>query len=151
MTAYAVYDAQGQIVQSNKVFDPDVNYDRRYHELELKFVKNHQAHPFSSETSWVDVKRCFPRNRPLMQITVSKERIEAGGADSVVFYNIPMNARVQVFQNIPGVAEINPHDLIMPTKDREFEYAVDMPCLFTVKFSKWPYQDWSQQFEAMQP
>lgn len=150
MTAYAVYDAEGRIIQSNKVFDPDVNYDRRYQELGHKFVRNpKQGTLFSMETTWVDPKRCFPRNRPLMPITFTKERIEAGGNDSVVFHNIPMNARLQVFHSIPGVGTINPHDLIMPTKDREFEYGVDVPCLFTVKFTKWPYQDWSQQFEAV--
>lgn len=151
MTAFAVYDPEGRVVQSNKVFDPDVNYDKRYHELGLKFVKNNQSQPFSMETDWIDPKRFYPRNRPIMPITATKERIEAGGNDSVVFHNIPMNARLQVFHNIPGVGEINPHDLIMPAKDREFEYGVVTPCLFTIKFSKWPYRDWSQTFEAVQP
>ncbi len=145
MTVYCIYDAGGRIVQTNKVYDPPKGYDSSIRDLGYKFVKRDQSTLVSMDHFYVGRRKL--RARPVMPIAVSKLVIKAGGADTVVLTGAPKNADYSFDVNIPGIGVKNVRSGKLP--DGELEIGMDMPCLFTVRISQWPMQEFVQEIEAV--
>jgi hypothetical protein len=145
VTVYCIYDASGRIIQTNKVYDPPADYESSIGDLGHKFVKQDRSTLVSMDHFYVGRRKL--RERPIMPITVSKNVIKAGGVDSVVMTGAPKNADYSFDVKIPGVGVQNVQSGKLP--DGELEIGMDMPCLFTVRISQWPMQDFVQEIEAV--
>ena len=145
MTVFCIYDASGRIIQTNKVYDPPKNYEASIRDLGHKFVKMDRSTLVSMDHFYVGRRKV--RERPVMPIDVSKKVIKAGGRDTVVLTGAPKKAEYSFDVNIPGIGVQNVQSGKLP--DGELEIGMDMPCLFTVRISYWPYQDFAQEIEAV--
>jgi hypothetical protein len=145
VTVFCIYDASGRIIQTNKVYDPPENYEASIRDLGHKFVKQDRSSLVSMDHFYVGRRKL--RERPLMPITVSKSVIKAGGTDTVVLTGAPKNADYSFDVNVPGIGAQNVQSGKLP--DGELEIGMDMPCLFTVRISQWPMQDFVQEIEAV--
>ncbi|MES2030830.1 MAG: hypothetical protein V4477_16745 [Pseudomonadota bacterium] len=145
MTVYCIYDASGRIIQTNKVYDPPENYEASIRDLGHKFVKQDRSSLVSMDHFYIGNEEVI--ERPMMPIIVSKQAIKAGGADTVVLTGAPRDAAYSFDVNIPGIGVQNVQSGELP--DGELEIGMDMPCLFTIRVSQWPYQDFAQEIEAV--
>lgn len=145
MTAFCIYDASGRIIQTSKVYDPPENYESSIRDMGHKFVKVDQSSLVSMDHFYVGRRRL--RERPVMPIDVSRKVIKAGGKDTVVLTGAPKKADYSFDVNVPGIGVQNIQSGILP--DGELEIGMDMPCLFTIRITHWPYQDFTQEIEAV--
>jgi hypothetical protein len=145
VTVYCIYDASGRIVQTNKVYDPPADYEASISDLGHKFVKQERSALVSMDHFYVSKDEIS--ERPAMPIVISKKVIKAGGIDTVVLTDAPPNSDYSFDVNIPGIGVQNVRSGKLP--DGELEIGMDMPCLFTVRISQWPFQDFEQKIEAV--
>lgn len=144
MTTYCIYDAEGRIVQSNKVFDPPANYETTIRDFKQNFIKLDQPHLVPAEKFYVANNGLV--RMPRMRIAVSKRRIKAGGRDTVVVTGCPNDADYAVDHSLPGIGIVTPYSGKLP--DGELEIGMDIPCLFTIRIERFPYRAFSVQIEA---
>lgn len=144
MSSFCIYDGEGRIIQSNKVFDPPKDYEKSIRDFGQKFIKLDQPH-------LVPADRFFVANEglvrmPLMRIRVSKYRIKAGGIDTVVLKGCPSGAKYAVDQSVQGVGVVTPYSGTLPSG--ELEVGQQVPCFFSIRIEKFPYRAFSVQIEA---
>lgn len=144
MSVYCIYDDEGRIVQSNKVYDPPKNYENTIRDFGQKFIKLDQPNIVPSERFFVG-KDALVR-MPHMRAKVSKRRIKAGGQDTVVVTGCPKGAKYAVDHALPGVGTVTPYAGSLPSG--ELEVGMDVPCVFTIRIEKFPYRAFSVQIES---
>jgi hypothetical protein len=144
MSVYCIYDAEGRIIQSNKVFDPPRNYEATIRDFGQKFIKQDRPHLVPAEKFFVANEELV--RMPAMRISVSKWRIKAGGQDTVVLTGCPASADYAVDHSLPGIGIVTPYSGKL--LDGELEIGMDIPCLFTIRIERFPYRAFSVQIEA---
>lgn len=142
---FLVPNEVGKIIQANKVYDvPTDDYLGQMETMQHGYVALDNPGLISPDKWWV--RDMNLTERPLMQLTVSKQSIKAGGNDTVVVTGAPKGCKFSMEVNIPGVGITIPHAGVLD--DGELEVSMDMPCLFTLKFELWPHRDTSVVIEA---
>ena len=138
---FAVHNEDGQIIQANKVYDPE-GYDKLLDDSGLKYVAVQSEGILSPENWFVNVSAKELTERPTMPIEVNKTRIKAGGDDSALLTGIPANAQVVIYA---VGAELHRLAKLDAT---ELEIAIPVPCAYTVAIDLWPYKTFRIDIEA---
>lgn len=137
---YAVYDEDGRIYQSIKVYDQP-NYDQLLKEYDYKFAKMQHPGLLSADGWHINTRTEGFVKRPRMQVALDKTRIKAGGSESAVFRNIPKDAKITV----SALNEII-HEGFWETD--ELEISIPIPITYTIMIERWPYQTFRRNIEA---
>lgn len=138
MTLFNIYDEDGRITQTNKVYDP-TGYANRLREVGHNFVESDHAGPIDLNI-W-SVTNGALTERPTMDVSANKTEIKAGGTDVAAFSGLPVNSRVTLrtgnmqigSQIVPGTA---------------FELPISVPCVYDVLIEKWPFRPFSCSIRA---
>lgn len=145
MTVFLVHDGDGKILQANKLFDkPTKQYLEQMEAGENSYIKLNRETLVQPDAFYVHNSRL--RRMQIMATRVSKNVIKAGGADTVVITGAPPECEYRVDVNIPGVGTVTTHAGTLP--DGEIEMGMDMPCLFTIHLTKFPFKEFAVQIEA---
>jgi len=139
---FAVHSDDGQIVQANKVYNPE-GYDRLLDQHGLNYVAVQTEGILSPEEWFVNVGTKEIAERPALPIQISKTMIKAGGADSALLTQIPAQARVVVYA---AGAELHRLAKLDAT---ELEISIPVPCRYTVVIDLWPYKTSRFEIEAI--
>jgi hypothetical protein len=141
---YAIYDAEGRIIQGNKVFwngeEELTKHELNLNDMEQKFVKKDALHVLSPDHYFVKRKRL--KERPNLFVTVSANTIKAGGTESAVLRGIPKGARYFITTGGIEVAQ-------GVMEDTEIEIFIPVPCIYRVTLDMWPYQTFRTDIEAV--
>lgn len=136
---FIVPDEKGQIIQANKVFEPE-GYGDLLDSHGVKYVTSNGPALLPPELWYVPDG--VLTERPVMDISVSKTTVKAGGTDSSVILGIPKQAEFDVI--VTGQSVWNG-----TIPDGEFEISVPTPGIYEVVFNLWPYQTFRTQIEAV--
>lgn len=136
---YAVYDETGRITQANQVYDPNPKLEPIMRDLGQVWVKADRS--LVSPDEWFVVREQL-RERPSMSVLQSKRTIKAGGNDSAVLTGIPRGARCVVSSSAHAL-----YNVVMD--DDELEVLIPVPCIYTIKFTLWPFRDAVFEVEAV--
>lgn len=145
---YAVYDAEGRITQAQKIYagpDHQKSIEDRMHDLGHKFVKQQRPGILPPELYMASTRpgSIVPlHGRPVMRVSVSSTQIKAGGTDAAVLTGIPKDAQCTVH----GAGEVL---WSVPIPDGELELNIPVPVVYRVVITKWPYQDFKVDIEAI--
>jgi hypothetical protein len=137
---YAVYDETGRIVQGNKIYFPEVDYEKAAGELGHKFVKRGDIETLSPDEWWVRLEKI--KKRPSMLILVSATKIKAGGVDFAVLRGAPQGAKLDV--TAAGGLSI-----FSGAATSEIEIDIPVPCTYRVQIELWPYKTFIVEIEAL--
>lgn len=134
MATYSIHDDSGKITQSNTVYAAN-GYDKTLRDSGFDtFVRCEVNQPRHHEHFFVQGGQMCER-KP-MAITVSKGTVKAGGADHAVIAGIMPGARLTI---VTGGIKL--FDEAIP--DQQIEISIPVPCVYSLTFEKWPYQDFT--------
>lgn len=146
---FALHDDDGKIHQANKVYDDHRKYVGLLRDLGHRFVAVNAPGLLPPEHWHVDIKPRYRgqrltelKERPVMQIEVTKTRIKAGSKDdSAVLKNIPAGARFEVLTSNTSI-----HSGLLD--GTELELFIPVPCIYRVTLDLWPYKQFQVDIEA---
>ena len=141
---YGIYDETGKILQGNKIYFPEDQYEKAVNDLGQKFVKRKNTEMLSPDEYWVKAGR-FSK-RPTMFVTVSSRIVKAGGVDAAVLRGCPVGAKWALMlldlKEAPAIA----HGVV---DDPDMEFPFDTPGRYAVVFDRWPYRTLKIDIEAV--
>lgn len=133
-------EQDGRVDQSNKVFEP-YGYSDRLNEMGLKWIA------IDNEGYLPPDKIRIVNNeivkRPEMPIQISKTTIKAGGKESAIFRNVPVNAKVII--SVAGLGVIEQ----VQVPSTSFDLPIPVPCTYNVKIELWPWIPYEVNIEAV--
>lgn len=129
-----MYDEEGRILQSNKVFD-DEGYDKVLNDLGWKFVQENSPHHAQIGEDYIR-KGCREKCPPMLT-RVNKTSFRVGEADAVKFRGIPKGARITVTPR--GVFQPL-WDAVLP--DGWADLSVPAPGAYLISITKHPFREW---------
>jgi hypothetical protein len=145
MSLFLVHNEDGKIIQANKLYDtPTAEYIDQMKNIGSPYIAVDRESLVRPDSWWVNNQQLCEMET--MIIAVSKTAIKAGGADTVVLTGAPAGCEYRIEANVPGVGTVIPYAGTLP--DGELEVGMDVPCFFTIYFSKWPLKEFSVVIEA---
>lgn len=138
---FCLYNEDGSIHQSNKVYDPE-GYDKLLLDRGHKFIAVNHHMPLPPDHFMVDIGAKEICERPVMPIEVSKTVIKAGDDDSALFTNCPKDA---TFSISTGGIPLYGANL----DATELELHIPVPCVYRVTFDLWPFKQFTIDIEAI--
>lgn len=131
MTVFNLYDDEGKLTQSNKLYDP-TGYADRLNELSLKHVPSNHARPLQLDR-W-HVKNGELTQRGVMPIVISRTVIKAGDRDFAVLSGVPKGAMITI---TCGRFMIMNRQSVPPG---QIEISIPVPCTYHVTVECMPFR-----------
>jgi len=135
-------DTPGRIHQANKYFgDPD-DYRKVLKEQDItEVVESLSVGLLPPEKHWVTNGEIH--NRPMMELSIDKTTIKAGGNDFASIIGIPKGAKVVVSTSGMHLWTIEKWESGI------LEVEIPVPCQYRLDVTLWPYQDLYAVLEAV--
>jgi len=134
MTAFHMYDEEGRITQSNKVYDSE-GYDKVLHDLGWKFVQENNPHHATIGRDFIHKGR--REQCPKMRVSIDKTSFRVGEGDAVKIRGVPNGARITV----------TPRGMLQPIWDATLsagwaDLSVPAPGAYLISITKHPFREW---------
>lgn len=137
---WTVFDDDGRISMSNKVFDdPEANYGRVLSERGIKFVNHGGGSHANLDRHYV--WRGELSERPAMKAAIDRTDIGIGESSGARITNIPWGANLTIMAGgLEFFSETVPA--------RQIDLSAPVPGVYTVILHKWPYRDFRVELIA---
>ena len=137
---WTVFDEDGRISMSNKVFDdPEGNYGRVLAERGMKFVNHGGGRHANLDCHYV--WRGELSERPAMKAAIDRTQIGIGEKDGARITGIPKGANLTI---MAGGLEFFSETV----SARQIDLSAPVPGVYTVILHKWPYRDFRAELVA---
>lgn len=140
---YIVFEEDGRISQSSKVFNPTREHEERMRELGQNFIrlKSSGFLPIGSNYVKTDGRRPVVAERPDMSPQINAKIVKAATQPFVIL-KLPRPCVV--------VLTTGGYELVRTTvTDGEVEFIPPVPALYTVTVEAFPHKVWRQTLEAV--
>jgi hypothetical protein len=138
---YLIYNEQGEIVQSNKVYGDSGEYSETLRERGNQFVMVDTPGPLALHDWWINKGRLTAR-KPMPHRLV-KRVFRADGEDAGIIRSLPRPCRVTV--QMTGGAMLADNEFITTGF---IEIPCPTPAMFYVRIDAWPYKPLEVILEA---
>lgn len=132
----------GEISMSNIVYDdPDGRYGKVLAEQEYTFIQHAGQSHANLGNNFIWNGRLS--DRPKLKMTVNKQSMSIKEGNPIVVKDIPKDATLMI--QVDGIEEPLFNQVL---EDTSFALEVDVPGIYRVTISRWPYRNAVRKFEV---